>query len=114
MTAGKFICWPGNKTNKTKPLVVSSHLSDLLISSLNILRSFNSDMSNSVQFLGLYHTTRNAVDHHLSKNTPMGSELKELPKEGKGCIFESCDVFLKKMSTSQAGKRELPAYNNTN
>ena len=83
--------------------MVSSHLSDLLISSLDILRSFNSDMSNSVQFLGLYHTTRNAAYHNLSKIRPWAVNLRSSPKEGDGCIFESCDVFLKNMSTSQAG-----------
>ena len=95
MTAGKCICWSGNKTNKTKPLVVSSHLSDLLISSLNILRSFNSDMSNSVQFLGLYHTTRNAVYHHLSKIRPWAVNLRSSPKRGMGAFSRVVMFFSK-------------------
>ena len=34
------------------------------------------------------------------ENTPMGNKLKWLPKEGGGCIFESCDISLENMPTS--------------
>ena len=39
---------------------------------------------------------------HSLKNTPMGDELKELFKEGGGCIFESCDISLINTPTSHA------------
>ena len=32
----------------------------------------------------------------------MGDELKELFKEGGGCIFKSCNIFLENMPTSHA------------